>query len=57
MAGKMLNAGGSDRGALAPGIVRLLSKPFCHTQSSARHTPAERTACNNLGERIILCQS
>jgi hypothetical protein len=57
MAGKMLNAGGSDRGALAPGIVRLLSKPFCHTQSSARHTPAERGICTNLGERMNLCQS
>ena len=54
MAGKMLNAGGSDRGALAPGIVRLLSKPFCHTQSSARHTPAERGICTNLGERMNL---
>jgi hypothetical protein len=57
MTGKTLNAGENARGAFAPGIVRALARRFNHTQSSARHTPAERTACNNLGERIILCQS
>lgn len=52
MAGKTLNAGGSDHGAFAPGVVRALPRRFSQTLSSARHTPAERMARNNQGERM-----